>query len=238
MTGAYINHIVLLGKQGSGKTSIAKELEHRGFKRVVAMTTRPPRDGEENGMDYWFVNDTEFDASLDDLVAVKTYQTIFGTWRYGVNLHDINADDDTVTILDPTGYLNIKDHITDRFGVYLHIDDRIRYQRLLLRGDDPDEIDRRERDDAPQFAMLEERLTDVLELMSNGQRWVNFDEFSKGGYSTSRTVSEETDRILRYMNAFNRGEINYERAPRPVLTDHTLLKSDCRGLYMALNENH
>lgn len=238
MTGAFTNHIVLLGKQGSGKTSIAKELECRGFKRVIAMTTRPPREDEENGVDYWFVDDAEFDHSLNDLVAIRSYQTIFGTWRYGVNLNDINADDDTVTILDPTGYLNIKDRITDRFGVYLHIDADIRYQRLLLRGDDPDEIDRRERDDAAQFDTLEEHLTDVLELMSNGKRWVNFDEFSKGGYDTSRTVSEETDRILRYMNAFNRGEINYERAPRPVLTDHTFLKSDIRGLNMALNENH
>lgn len=216
MTGAYTNHIILLGKQGSGKTSIAKELGHRGFKQVISMTTRPPRNGEENGVDYWFVNDAEFDAALKDLVAVRTYQTVFGTWRYGVNLQDINSDDDTVTILDPTGYLSIKDRITDRFGVYLHIDDNIRYQRLLLRGDDANEINRRERDDAAQFAVLEERLTDVVELMSNGKRWVDFDEFSKGGYDISRTVTEETDRILRYVNAFNRGDINYDRAPQPV----------------------
>lgn len=216
MTGAYTNHIVLLGKQGSGKTSIAEELARRGFRRVVSVTTRPPRDNEEDGVDYWFVDDAEFDAALPDLVAVREYRTIFGTWRYGVNLQDINADDDTVTILDPTGYLTIKDRITDRFGVYLHIDDNIRYQRLLLRGDDPEEISRRERDDAAQFAVLEERITDVVDMMSNGKRWVNFEEFSKGGYDTSRTVTEETDRILRYMNAFNRGEINYERAPQPV----------------------
>lgn len=216
MAGAYTTHIILLGKQGSGKTSIAKELERRGIIRVIPMTTRPPRDGEENGVDYWFVNDAEFDAALNDLVAVRTYQTVFGMWRYGVDLRDINADNDTVTILDPTGYLSIKGRIASRFGVYLHIDDNIRLQRVLLRGDDPYEVNRRERDDAAQFAVLEDRLTDVVELMSNGKRWVDFDEFSKGGYDMSRTVSEEVDRILRYVNAFNRGDINYERVPQPV----------------------
>lgn len=216
MAGAYTTHIILLGKQGSGKTSIANELERRGFKKAIALTTRPPRNGEENGVDYWFVSDAEFDAAVNNLLAVRTYQTVFGTWRYGVDIRDINSDDDTVTILDPTGYLSIKDRITNRFGVYLCIDDNIRYQRLLLRGDDVNEINRRERDDAAQFAVLEERLTDVVELMSRGKRWVDFDELLKGGYDISRPVSEEVDRILRYVNAFNRGDIDYERAPQPV----------------------
>ena len=49
--------IVLLGASGSGKSTIEQELAtHHGFKKIVSYTTRKPRDGEENGKDYWFTD--------------------------------------------------------------------------------------------------------------------------------------------------------------------------------------
>lgn len=193
---AYVNHIILIGRQGSGKTTLANRLSEIGFTKVVSTTTRPPRRNEENGFDYWFVDDDIFDECLEDMVAVREYHTVYGIWRYGVDIRDINADGNTVTILDPAGYLEIKDRIKDRFTIYLDPPKDIRIGRLLARGDDPDEIERRERDDAERFAYIDRHYQDVCDL----------------AVRQIASVDDDINRILRYLRAFNRGEIDYDNA--------------------------
>lgn len=53
--------IILTGKSGSGKTTVARELEKHGFKRAVTCTTRPRRTGEEDGVDYHFLSSKQFE---------------------------------------------------------------------------------------------------------------------------------------------------------------------------------
>jgi len=54
--------VILSAPSGGGKTTIARLLEARrddmGFS--VSATTRPPRAGEQNGVDYWFLSRSEF----------------------------------------------------------------------------------------------------------------------------------------------------------------------------------
>jgi guanylate kinase len=49
-----------------GKDAVLDELARRGhhFHRVITCTTRPPRDGERDGVDYYFVSDADFDAMI------------------------------------------------------------------------------------------------------------------------------------------------------------------------------
>jgi guanylate kinase len=56
--------VVLSGPSGAGKDAVLDELARRGhaFHRVVTCTTRPPRENERDGVDYYFVSDAEFDA--------------------------------------------------------------------------------------------------------------------------------------------------------------------------------
>jgi len=58
--------LVLAGPAGSGKSTLCGRLvrEGLGFTRVVTATTRPPRPGEINGVDYHFLTPAEFDAKL------------------------------------------------------------------------------------------------------------------------------------------------------------------------------
>lgn len=58
--------VVLSGPSGVGKDSMLDELERRGyhFHRVVTCTTRTPREGEREGVDYFFVTDVEFDRLI------------------------------------------------------------------------------------------------------------------------------------------------------------------------------
>ena len=49
-----MNKIILVGKGASGKDHLRKILEGRGFTYGISYTTRPPREGEIDGQDYYF----------------------------------------------------------------------------------------------------------------------------------------------------------------------------------------
>ena len=59
--------IVIAGPAGSGKSTLCDRLveERKEFARVVTTTTRPPRDGEINGVHYHFFPPAEFRARIE-----------------------------------------------------------------------------------------------------------------------------------------------------------------------------
>ncbi len=75
--------LVLSAPSGSGKTTILNALVklHRQAVRSVSMTTRPPRPGEKNGRDYWFVSRTQFER-VRAQKAFLEYARILEHW-YG-----------------------------------------------------------------------------------------------------------------------------------------------------------
>ena len=61
--------IAISGPAAVGKTTICDRLINEfGDKicRLVTTTTRPPRDGEEEGKDYFFLSKLEFDKNLSE----------------------------------------------------------------------------------------------------------------------------------------------------------------------------
>lgn len=191
------NHIVLLGRQGSGKTTLSRELNGYGFRQVVSYTTRPPRSGEIDGTDYNFVDDYDFDymAKIGELVALREYETIFGLWKYGLRIGDINRPTDTVTIVDPKGFMEIRDSIEGRFTVFIDIPKDIRMARLLARGDYFKEIERREKsDDEQMFAYLDHNYQDLCDMR----------------VAQIRPPRVEALRVMETLRAFNRGDIDYD----------------------------
>ena len=164
---------------------------------MISCTTRPRRSNEINGIDYSFLTDEAFNAIAGDLVAVRSYETVYGEWRYGIDLRDINADGPTVCILDPGGYLEIRDKISNRFTIYLDLPRDIRINRVLARGDDPEEVARREEDDDIMFGYLDERYQELCDLR----------------IARERSIEDDVARIQRYLRAFNDGSINYDGRP-------------------------
>lgn len=95
----------IMGKSSSGKDTIYKELlENKALdlKRIVLYTTRPIRDGEVPGREYYFVDEAGFEKLLEDgkIIEYRIYQTVHGAWHY------FTADDGQIGI-DDRNYLGI-----------------------------------------------------------------------------------------------------------------------------------
>ena len=76
-----------MGKSSSGKDSIYRMLEEDqelGLKRLVIYTTRPIRDGEKNGREYFFTDENKLKEFRRNgkLIEARTYQTVYGPWTY------------------------------------------------------------------------------------------------------------------------------------------------------------
>ncbi len=79
--GVFMGKIyVIIGPKASGKTTLANELVKKidGAVRVVTHTTRDPRNGEKNGVDYYFVTKEEFEKT-NFVEYVKRDSGFYGT---------------------------------------------------------------------------------------------------------------------------------------------------------------
>ena len=136
--------LVLLGKSASGKDFIMNKLvKEYGFKRVISHTTRPIRNGETNGKEYYFISLDKFlNMSLkDNFIECREYNTQQGLWYYGLSKHEIDLTDDNkyVVILDFNGLKTLEEYLKsvgmeDKLtSVYIDAKAQVRLQRSLSR---------------------------------------------------------------------------------------------------------
>ena len=136
--------VCLLGKSASGKDFIMNKLvKEYGFKRVISHTTRPIRNGETNGKEYYFISLDKFlNMSLkDNFIECREYNTKQGLWYYGLSKHEIDLTDDNkyVVILDFNGLKTLKEYLKsvgmeDKLtSVYIEAKAQVRLQRSLNR---------------------------------------------------------------------------------------------------------
>ena len=130
--------ILLIGPSASGKTAISKALRKRyGIIKAITHTTRAPRKGEANGVDYYFVTDEEFDALDRRHQLIES--TLYDGHRYGCTKNEI--DDDKCVIVDPNGYrafTALKEPSIVTF--FLRASEATRKKRMKERGDKESEI--------------------------------------------------------------------------------------------------
>lgn len=136
-----IKLIILVGDSGSGKNHSLRILESNGFKKIVTDTTREPREGEVDGVDYNFVSKEVFKAKAK-IEANNIKGTLYGLM---VNefLEAIKENDNLAVILEPSGMLSLLDYLdnTDIFPninelfdvniIYLDVPEEIRFHRLV-----------------------------------------------------------------------------------------------------------
>lgn len=100
--------IVLLGASSSGKSTIEKELAtYHGFKKIISYTTRKPRDCEENGKDYYFVDNEMFNEAKSRGILAEHDEYSQGR-QYGTLISDYMDGDNKVVVLTPNGLRQLK----------------------------------------------------------------------------------------------------------------------------------
>ena len=154
--------IVLAGKTCSGKSTVANLLKERhGYERVVTYTTRPPRKGENDGVEYNFVSLDKFEElkSADFFFETTSYNVASGeTWHYGTSKESLT--DDKIIVTNPDGLKKFKKLLDpDEFHIkvfYLNVKEGTTYNRLRMRGDDSDEAMRRIAADKKDFVDIDQ----------------------------------------------------------------------------------
>jgi len=131
----------LMGKSSSGKDSMYKELLKAApyLKSVVSYTTRPIRQGETNGVEYFFVDEEELSQMKKEgkVIEERAYNTVHGIWKY-FTVDDEQIDlksNDYLLMGTPASYKKVRAFYgEDRLvPIYLHVDDGVRLERALRR---------------------------------------------------------------------------------------------------------
>jgi guanylate kinase len=140
--------VVISGPSASGKTSIIRELRLlQGVHFSVSATTRPPRPGETDGVDYWFYSDQRFMESVR-AEGFLEYATVHGK-LYGTPLAPVTkaiAQGMTVLMdIDVQGALQVKQRMPEALMIYVLPPSRSELERRLRNRGTEDEtaIDRR-----------------------------------------------------------------------------------------------
>jgi guanylate kinase len=155
-----IKILALFGKSASGKDSIQKWIVSNYpqlTNKIVSCTTRPPRSGEQDGVDYFFLSDEEFAKKVLDGSMLEA--TSFREWFYGTALDQLNPDKINVGVFNITGVECILDDPRlDVVPVWIHASDKTRLRRSLDREDNPDckEICRRFLADEKDFDEMDD----------------------------------------------------------------------------------
>lgn len=155
----------VMGKSSSGKDTIYKKLmkRHPEFHTIVPYTTRPIREGERDGVEYFFVDNDRLREmqEAEQVIEVRSYHTKCGIWTY------FTADDgqidlgkyDYLVIGTLVSYCALKEYFGEEslVPIYIEVEDGLRLSRALAREQQQavplyDELCRRFLADGEDFA--------------------------------------------------------------------------------------
>ena len=143
---------VLTGTSGEGKSTLAKLLVERVPELALAIsgTTRPMRSGEQDGRDYWFLTDEEFDRRLQEGDFLEWVELPWGEgYRSGTlwsELERITGEGQSPVLeIETGGALAVRDRVPAAVTIFVTAPSREeRERRLRLRATESEgEIDER-----------------------------------------------------------------------------------------------
>ena len=152
--------VVLAGPSGAGKTTLARRLVagSSGYAFSVSATTRAPRRGERDGVDYYFVDRPAFEAMVErgELAEwAEVHGRLYGT-PHNELVRARDRGEHVVLDIDVQGARQIRTAVPDAFMIFVlppGVD--IMMERLRGRGtESPDEVARRLRSARLELAAL------------------------------------------------------------------------------------
>lgn len=192
---------IITGQSASGKDALARTLIKDGFTSLISETTRPIREGEAEGVDYFFVTKEQFNQRLKEgrYLEYRSYDTLVNnipdTWYYASPKLTLEPEKDYVVILDVLGAKEFIDYYSSQTAVlpvFIDAKDEVRKARAKQRGSfNQAEWDRRLRDDAPKFEM--ENVKQICShIIDNND--ISFEEFKTRFYEIYETFKREHEK--------------------------------------------
>ena len=144
---------IFAAPSGAGKTSLVKALleESDGIEVSVSHTTRAPRPGEIDGVNYHFIDVTAFNEMVQEgafLEHAQVFDNFYGTARANIEGR-LAAGVDVILEIDWQGARQVRQLFPDSLGVFILPPSRQALEeRLRGRGQDGDEVIARRMRDA------------------------------------------------------------------------------------------
>jgi guanylate kinase len=143
---------ILSAPSGAGKSSLLKAIRpNADFLFSVSCTTRAPRPGERDGVDYHFISREEFESRIEDgefLEYAFVHGNYYGTLRENV-MRELVAGRDVLLEIDVQGAATVRGHLGEIADSLADIflmppTFEILRQRLLKRGtESPEQLELR-----------------------------------------------------------------------------------------------
>ncbi len=147
--------IALIGEAGAGKDRTMQAVLKKApqFHEVISCTTRPKRDGEIHGVNYFYYTPEQFGIKV--LEGEMLECTVFNDWFYGTSYESVRSDGViNIGVFNPTGVESLLARPDCKVLVFRVItNDKIRLLRQLNREENPNvkEIIRRFQADYDDF---------------------------------------------------------------------------------------
>lgn len=152
--------IALAGEAGSGKDSLMQGVLSAvpdSLHEIVSCTTRPPREGEIEGKNYFFLTNEEFATKVK--AGEMLEHTEFNNWYYGTMKEALSAEKVNIGVFNPTGIYSLLERSDIELTIFrIYASSKERLLRQLNREEFPDvdEIVRRYSADQKDFKKLYE----------------------------------------------------------------------------------
>jgi len=136
---------IISAPSGAGKTSLVKALVSvtSGIMVSVSHTSRAARPGEQDGVDYHFVDEAEFTRLLHEgvfLEHARVFDNHYGTSQHWVT-DRLNEGIDVILEIDWQGAAQVRAAMPEGVGIFILPPSRAALkQRLRGRGQDSDEV--------------------------------------------------------------------------------------------------
>ena len=139
--GVKMKIFYMMGKSSSGKDTIFNIIKEKlNMNTYVMYTTRPIREGEEDGKTYHYISNEEMQKYVErkmphELIEKRTYHTIHGDWTYAtIKDEQFNSEKDMLMIGTLESYNKIKEKMEENVEpIYIEVEDGLRLERAIKR---------------------------------------------------------------------------------------------------------
>lgn len=156
--------LAIIGEAGSGKDTVMQKVleKNHNLHEIISFTTRPPREGEVDGVNYHFIDGDTFTYKILNNEMVEA--ACFNDWFYGTGYDCLRSDCVNIGVFNPEGIDSMMAYPDiDLVVFYVRASDKTRMLRQLNREENPDvhEICRRFHTDWVDFADLDFHYNEV-----------------------------------------------------------------------------